>query len=110
MPFIVKARVQYAYEHTKKKDTEPVKAKQGYAKVNQEEKVVVKASERSEFVGDMTEGMQYMQLLTIMLVGCSSIFVWWTKQEVIFPERAAPKYAFDIVKTAVIIPFVLFWM
>ena len=58
----------------------------------------------------MQEGMQYMQMLTIILLTCSSIFVWWTKQEVIFPERSAPKYAFDVVKTLCIIPFFIFWM
>ena len=52
----------------------------------------------------MAEGMQYMQLMTILLIACSSIFVWWTKAEVIFPERSAPKYAFDVIKTVVVIP------
>lgn len=115
MPFIVKARISYAYAHTKKKDSEPVAKPVATksAKVSTEvaSKVAYKlVSEQTEFVGDMAQGMQYMQLMTILLIGCSSIFVWWTKEEVIFPERSAPKFAFDIVKTAVIIPFVLFWM
>ena len=110
MPFIVKARVSYAYAHTKKRDTEPApRAKT--AKVSAEnEKSYRLRSEQTEFVGNMEDGMQYMQLMTILLIACSSIFVWWTKEEVIFPEGSAPKYAFDVVKTAVIIPFVLFWM
>jgi hypothetical protein len=110
MPFIVKARVSYAYAHTKKRELETAPRAKS-AKVSAEnEKGYRLRSEQTEFVGNMEEGMQYMQLMTILLIACSSIFVWWTKEEVIFPERSAPKYAFDVVKTAIIIPFVLFWM
>lgn len=112
MPFIVKARVSYAYAHTKKREPEPApKAKTAKVSAVENAKAAYRArSEQTEFVGNMEDGMQYMQLMTILLIACSSIFVWWTKEEVIFPERSAPKYAFDVVKTVVIIPFVLFWM
>lgn len=53
----------------------------------------------------MASGMAYLQLASVMLVIWSSLFVWWTRHEVIFPQRSAPKFIFDVSLALVIIPF-----
>jgi hypothetical protein len=53
----------------------------------------------------MKVGMVYFQLISILLVLFSSIFVWWTRNEVIFPQRSAPKFIFDVAVAIIFIPF-----
>lgn len=62
-----------------------------------------------EFVGNMQQGIAYIQMMTIILVTCSAIFVWWTKHEVIFPQRSAPKFVFDFGRAMLIVPYAMFW-
>jgi hypothetical protein len=124
LPLVVKARVQHAYAHTKKTDdkVESTPLVTPQSQRGKKGKVSFSTSAESarnqkatpkmetEFVGNMEEGMAYLQLITYLLLLSSSIFVWWSKTEIIFPERSAPKYVFDVAKTAVIVPFTIFWM
>ena len=63
----------------------------------------------NEFVGNMQTGIAYIQMMYIILVTTSAIFVWWTKHEVIFPGRSAPKFVFDFGRAILITPYVMFW-
>jgi len=125
MPMIATARVRYAYESTtvrkpvtaikpNEADDEtdsPVKPK-GSAKkramdkkapkkvapqeiVPEEPAKHVKDQPPAEFKGTMDEGMKFMQIIGFMMLVCSAIFVCMTQQEIIFPQRSAPKYVFD---------------
>ena len=58
----------------------------------------------------MTLGMQialFMQLLQLTL---STIFVYWTHDDLIFPDRVAPKFVFDMFRCIIILGFALCWM
>jgi hypothetical protein len=48
-------------------------------------------------------------MMNILVLTMSAIFVWWTKNEVIFPQRSAPKYLFDMGRSILMIPFMIFW-
>lgn len=39
----------------------------------------------TQFRGNMNSAMASLQTLSLVLVILSSVFVWWTKNEVIFP-------------------------
>jgi hypothetical protein len=54
--------------------------------------------------------MAYFQLMSALLITWSSFFVWWTKHEVIFPERTAPKFIFDLVIALFLVPYQAFWL
>jgi hypothetical protein len=43
----------------------------------------------------MSDGMKFMQIVGFVMLVCSAIFVQMTQQEIIFPQRSAPKYVFD---------------
>jgi len=58
----------------------------------------------------MASGMAWIQLMNFLCIASSSVFVWWTKNEVIFPNRIAPKFCFDVLHSLLMVPFVLFWM
>jgi hypothetical protein len=57
----------------------------------------------------MKHAIAYLLTLISLLIVCSSFFVWWTKHEVIFPQRSAPKFVFDVFKSGVMLPFLVFW-
>lgn len=82
MPLVVKARVKDAYVKTKKDDDYEEKITLKNKKVAIE---IVNTEEKFEFKGNMSTGMAYLQLLSVLLVIWSSLFVWWTRHEVIFP-------------------------
>ena len=123
LPLIVKARVQHAYAHLKKHEDppspvpeppQPAKSKKKKSKVVQqpeEKQVVVKKPQEAplEFIGSMEQGIAYVQMMTIILITCSAIFVWWTKHEVIFPQRSAPKFVFDFARAMLVVPYAIFW-
>ena len=57
----------------------------------------------------MRDALAYIQMMNILVLTMSAIFVWWTKNEVIFPQRSAPKYLFDMGRSLLMIPFMIFW-
>jgi len=63
----------------------------------------------TEFRGNMKEAMQHLQTFSIVMVVLSSYFVWHTKNEVIFPDRSAPKFVFDAFLSIAFVPFAIFW-
>jgi len=62
-----------------------------------------------EYVGNMADAIAYVQMMNFLVLLMSAIFVWWTKNEVIFPQRSAPKYLFDMVRSLLMFPFMAFW-
>ena len=38
-----------------------------------------------------------INLIVVVVFFCSSIFAYSTRTDVIFPERSAPKYVFDVI-------------
>ena len=63
-----------------------------------------------EFTGTMDQGMAIMMAMTILQVLVSCIFVFWTREELIFPDRVAPKFIFDICRAMLTLGFAAFWM
>jgi len=41
---------------------------------------------------------------------CSSMFAYITSREIIFPERTAPKYIFDMAHMAITLVFMTIWI
>lgn len=101
LPLIVKARVKDAYGMTRVASVE-VKGKKG--KVSTEKVVTT-----TQFNGTMALGMVCFQMIALLLVIFSSLFVWWTRYEVIFPQRSAPKFIFDVGVALIFVPFQVFW-
>jgi len=101
LPMIVKARVKDVYALNRKevflKETELKEMKKG--------KYVERDPERFHFYGSMQKGIHHVQLIAAILVAGSSFFVWWSRLEVIFIERSAPKFVFDAAFALVTIPF-----
>ena len=50
-----------------------------------------------ESMGSLKTAIYQLTLMVAILFLCSSIFTYFTKREVIFPESTAPKYIFDMV-------------
>ena len=44
-------------------------------------------------------------LVNVTVMAFSSIMVMATKRELMFPQRTAPKYVFDVVQNAIILLF-----
>jgi hypothetical protein len=61
------------------------------------------------FIGDMSKGVEFMWIYAISQVVLQGILVLWAKEELIFPERVAPKFSFDIAITVILAPFLVFW-
>ena len=78
-------------------------------KVVKEKAVRVEERFPVEFKGEMTRGIQLLWLISVSQLALSGIMVWWSRAEVIFPDRVAPKYIFDIIEVAVITPFAIYW-
>jgi hypothetical protein len=57
----------------------------------------------------MVKGMAFMQILSSIMFACSGIYVYWNYNTVIFPDRVAPKFLFDMFVAALYVPFALFW-
>lgn len=72
---------------------------------------MIKTEERFPvaFTGEMTRGIQLLWLISVSQLALSGLMVWWTREEVIFPDRMAPKYIFDVIEVLVITPFAIFW-
>ena len=103
MPLIVKARIKDAYASTRK----DVFIKEQELKTMKKGKVVKskKDEDQFHFYGSMERAMQHMQLMMLLLVTLSAFFIWWSKLEIIFIERSAPKFIFDIVFAGLSLPF-----
>ena len=63
----------------------------------------------SEFVGDMLRGANLLVAAMLFHVLMVVLYVFKTHEELIF-DRIAPKFAFDIVRTAIIALFASFWL
>lgn len=63
-----------------------------------------------EFMGSMEQGMAIVMAMTIIQVFVSSAFVFWAREELIFPDRVAPKFMFDICRAMLSLGFAAFWM
>jgi len=63
-----------------------------------------------EFIGTMQDGMAIVMVMTILQVLVSCGFVYIAHQELIFPDRVAPKFFFDIVRAMLTLAFAIFWM
>ena len=61
------------------------------------------------FVGSMRIGVAYITLIMIIGVVMSGDFCWWSKHEIIFQDRSAPKFIFDLARAIFIIPYMIFW-
>ena len=114
LPIIVRARVGHAYANTKKNDDE-IKSKPSKKTESKNLVADVKINESLaekfpvSFTGDMVRGMAYLQLNSVVLLACSGIYVYWNYNTVIFPDRAAPKYIFDMFVCFVYMLFAMFW-
>lgn len=53
--------------------------------------------------------MAFMQILSSIMFACSGIFVYATYNILIFPDRVAPRFLFDMFVAALYVPFALFW-
>lgn len=69
-----------------------------------------KAVFQKEYTGDMRVGMSIVTALVLIQVMASCIFIWWTKQELIFSDRIAPKFVFDCGRAFVSLGFAVFWI
>ena len=119
MPLTVKARVLYAYAHLKKKDDDHVSTEANAARKvtdsasTAEGKVAKTGYEEEppmEFIGNMQDGMSIVVGMTILQVLTSSAFVLVAHRELIFPDRVAPKFVFDICRSVMTLGFAMFWM
>lgn len=63
-----------------------------------------------EFTGSMEQGMAIVMAMTIIQIIVSSAFVFWAREELIFPDRVAPKFVFDICRAIISLGFAAFWM
>ena len=99
LPLVVKAKVSHAYASTFTAEAADIqelkplneskdKSVKGRKVIPLEKpKVVIIKDQPSnfEFKGRMSDALSYLQTISTMLVILSCIFVWWTKNEVIFP-------------------------
>lgn len=58
----------------------------------------------------MAKGMEIMMAVSLLQILLSGILVWFTREELIFPDRVAPKFAFDMARGFITLGFALFWM
>ena len=63
-----------------------------------------------EFTGSMEMGMAIVMAMQILQVLVSTIFVYWAREELIFPDRVAPKFVFDLLRALLSLGFAAFWM
>ena len=61
-------------------------------------------------MGSLKRGMYMISCLVSVLFLCSSIFAFLTSREIIFPERTAPKYIFDMFQLVIFLVFVTIWV
>ena len=61
-------------------------------------------------IGAIQSACYMLGMMATLLLFCSSLFAFLTRRELIFPERSAPKYIFDMVQTLLILVFVSFWL
>jgi hypothetical protein len=57
----------------------------------------------------MDDGMKFMQIIGFIMLACSAIFVQMTQQEIIFPQRSAPKYVFDFFQIIYMTLVACYW-
>ena len=48
-----------------------------------------------------------MQILQVLVSG---LFVYWAREELIFPDRVAPKFVFDLCRALLTLGFAAFWV
>lgn len=58
----------------------------------------------------MQQGMAIIMVMVFIKLIVSSLFVFWAREEVIFPDRVAPKFVFDVSKSIISLSFAAFWM
>ena len=60
-------------------------------------------------MGAFKKALYQLTLMVMILFLCSSVFAYLTRRELIFPERSAPKYIFDMAQAAVFLVFIAIW-
>jgi len=60
-------------------------------------------------MGSFKKALYQLVLMVMILFLSSSVFAYLTRRELIFPERSAPKYIFDMVQVAVFLVFITIW-
>lgn len=63
-----------------------------------------------EYAGTMEIGMAIMTSMVIAEVIISSFWVFLDCENLIFPDRVAPKFIFDIARAFITLGFSVFWM
>lgn len=58
----------------------------------------------------LRRGIYMLGFMVTLLFFCSSLFAFLTRRELIFPERSAPKYIFDMVQVFFFMIFVTIWV
>lgn len=48
-------------------------------------------------MSSLKQAMYLLGFIVTLLLFCSSLFAFLTRRELIFPDRSAPKYVFDLV-------------
>lgn len=61
-------------------------------------------------LGVLKRAIYMMTAFVTLLFLCSSIFAYATSREIIFPERTAPKYIFDMIQMAIFLVFITIWV
>ena len=61
-------------------------------------------------ISAMRQAVYQLGFMITLLFFCSCTFAFLTRQELIFPERSAPKYIFDMVQAAFFMVFVTIWV
>jgi len=61
-------------------------------------------------ISALRKGVYMLGFLVTLLLFLSSLFAFLTRRELIFPERTAPKYIFDMVQALFFLIFVTIWV
>ena len=58
----------------------------------------------------MALGMNILSMMMFLQVVMSCLYVMHTHEHLIFPDRVAPKFVFDIARSLMIFAFTIFWL
>ena len=84
--------------------------------IGEDEKKQLKMKNTSKYdpgmqsnLGSLRQAVYLLGLMAMLLLYCSSLFAFLTRRELIFPERSAPKYFFDLLQCLFVMFFVTLW-
>lgn len=58
----------------------------------------------------MDQGMAIVMTMALFQIFVSQATVFVTREELIFPDRIAPKFIVDLVRVFITLGFAMFWM